>query len=96
MDISLPGIIEVEGDIIPGLSYTLLDIIILVSIAALMFLAGAGLITLRKWGYYSALSLAVIGGIVSTIYFPISIIGIIMNLGIIWYLGRDKIRSLFT
>ena len=96
LDIPLPGVVEVDESLISGLTYGVLDIIILIGIAILMFTSGIGLIKLRKWGYYSALSLAFIGGVVSTIYFPISIIGIIINLGIIWYLTRDNIKSLFT
>ena len=95
LDVPLPGIVEVEGLTIGGISYEIMDIFILILIAMLMFLAGFGLVKLRKWGYYAALTLAFIGGVVSTIYFPISIIGIIVNLGIIWYLTRDNIKSLF-
>ena len=95
LGIPFAGIQEISGDVIAGISYSVFDLLILMVINVFMIVAGIGLLKLSKWGYYSALSLAFIGGVVSTLYFPVSIIGILVNLGIIWYLTRDKIKSLF-
>ncbi len=96
LGMKLPGVVDIPEDLIPGVSYYIFDILILISINILMFFSGIGLLKLKLWGYYSALGLAIIGALTSVLYLPISVIGIGFNLGIIYYLTRGRVRELFT
>ncbi len=95
LGVKIPGVVEIPEDVFPGLSYFTFDIIILVVIDILMFLAGVGLLKLKLWGYYSAMSLAIIGALTSVLYLPISVVGIAFNLAVIYYLTREGVRSRF-
>jgi len=96
LGLNIPGLVDISGDLILGIDFYIVDIAILASINILMFLSGVGLLKLKLWGYYSAIGLAVIGALSSILFLPISILGIILNLGIIYYLTRARVRRSFT
>jgi len=96
LGMKLPGVVDIPEDLIPGVSYFIFDILIVISINILMFFSGIGLLRLKLWGYYSALGLAIIGAITSVLYLPISVIGIGFNLAVIYYLTRGRVRERFS
>ena len=96
LGMKLPGVVDIPEDLIPGVSYFIFDILIVISINILMFFSGIGLLRLKLWGYYSALGLAIIGALTSVLYLPISVIGIGFNLAIIYYLTRGRVRERFS
>lgn len=95
LGVKIPGVVEIQMDLIPGIDFFLIDTIILLSINILMFSSGIGLLKLKLWGYYSAMGLAVIGALTSVLYLPIGIISLGFNLGVIYYLTRRGIRERF-
>lgn len=96
LGLRIPGLVDISGDLILGVDFYVVDIAILTSINILMFLSGVGLLKLKLWGYYSAIGLAIIGTLSSVLFLPISIIGIVLNIAIIYYLTRGGVRKNFS